>query len=85
MGRNHFAKTFASPYFQSEYYKNETAGGKMEQRIERWFKRFSVLWMFSIIFIFGFLTIVVLIIVVFIFMIIFVIVFIILLIIIIIS
>jgi hypothetical protein len=40
MGRNHFAKTFASPYFQSDYYKNETSGGRLEQRIERWFKRF---------------------------------------------
>ena len=40
MGRDHFSKTFASPYFQSSYYKNETTGGKLEQRIERWFKRF---------------------------------------------
>jgi hypothetical protein len=38
MGRNHFAKTFASPYFQSDYYKNETVGGKAEQRVEQWFK-----------------------------------------------
>ena len=38
MGRNHFAKTFASPYFQSDYYKNETKGGKAEQRIEQWLK-----------------------------------------------
>jgi hypothetical protein len=38
MGRNHFAKTFASPYFQSRYYKNETEGGRIEQRIEQWFK-----------------------------------------------
>jgi hypothetical protein len=38
MGRNHFAKTFASPYFQSEYYKNETPGGKAEQKVEQWFK-----------------------------------------------
>jgi len=38
MGRNHFSKTFASPYFQSSYYKNETSGGKAEQKIEQWFK-----------------------------------------------
>lgn len=40
MGRNHFSKTFFSPYFQSDYYKNETPGGKWEQKIEGWFKRF---------------------------------------------
>lgn len=38
MSRNHFAKTFASPYFQSDYYKNETPSGKAEEKIEQWFK-----------------------------------------------
>lgn len=40
MGRNHFSKTFSSPYFQSSYYKNETPGGKCEDKIEKFFKKF---------------------------------------------
>jgi hypothetical protein len=39
MGRNHFAKTFQSPYFQSDYYKKETPGGKFETKIENWLKK----------------------------------------------
>lgn len=39
MGRNHFAKTFQSPYFQSDYYKKETPGGKLETKIENWLKK----------------------------------------------
>lgn len=39
MGRNHFAKTFHSPYFQSDYYKKETPGGILEDKIERWLKK----------------------------------------------
>jgi hypothetical protein len=34
MARDHFSKAFQSPYFQSNFYKNETAGGKMETKIE---------------------------------------------------
>ena len=40
MARNHFAKTFSSPYFQSSFYKNDTPGGKLESKIERFLKRF---------------------------------------------
>lgn len=39
MGRDHFSKTFHSPYFQSEYYKKETPGGKLETKIENFLKR----------------------------------------------
>jgi hypothetical protein len=37
MPRDHFSKMFFSPYFQTDYYKNETRGGKMEKRIELFF------------------------------------------------
>lgn len=40
MGRDHFKKVFFSPYFQSNHYKNETTGGKIEKKIESWFKKF---------------------------------------------
>lgn len=40
MGRDHFKKVFFSPYFQSNHYKNETPGGKLEKKIENWFKKF---------------------------------------------
>ena len=33
MPRDHFSKMFFSPYFQTDYYKNETPGGKIEQKI----------------------------------------------------
>jgi hypothetical protein len=39
MPRNHFQKVMSSPYFQSNFYKNETVGGKMEKKIENWFKK----------------------------------------------
>jgi len=43
MTRDRFKKTMFSPYFQSEYYKNESAAGKMEKRIESFFiKLFSL-------------------------------------------
>ena len=38
MTRDHFAKTFKSPYFQSDRYQ-ETSGGKLEKRIEKFFQR----------------------------------------------
>lgn len=40
MGRDHFKKVFFSPYFQSNHYKNETQGGKLEKKIENFFKKF---------------------------------------------
>jgi hypothetical protein len=36
----HFSKTMFSPYFQTNHYKEETAGGKIESKIENWFKKF---------------------------------------------
>ena len=39
MGRNHFAKVFHSPYFQSDYYKEETPGGKFETKVENFLKK----------------------------------------------
>ena len=39
MGRNHFQKVFHSPYFQSQYYKEETPGGKLETKIENLLKK----------------------------------------------
>jgi hypothetical protein len=38
MPRDHFKKVFYSPYFQSDHYKNESAGGKIEKKIEKLFK-----------------------------------------------
>jgi len=38
MGRDHFSKAMHSPYFQSDYYK-ETPGGKLETKIENFFKK----------------------------------------------
>lgn len=35
----HFSKTMFSPYFQSNHYKEETDGGKLETKIENWFKK----------------------------------------------
>ena len=35
----HFSKVFFSPYFQSDYYKEETSGGIIESKIERFFKK----------------------------------------------
>lgn len=37
MPRNHFAKTMFSPYFQSDHYK-ETTAGKQEEKIEKFLK-----------------------------------------------
>jgi len=39
MTRDHFSKVMHSPYFQTEHYENESAGGKLEKKIEGWFKR----------------------------------------------
>jgi len=39
MGRDHFKKVFFSPYFQSNHYKQESRGGKLEKKIENWFKK----------------------------------------------
>lgn len=40
MARDHFSKVMHSPYFQSDHYENESAGGIIEKKIENWFKRF---------------------------------------------
>lgn len=40
MTRDHFKQTFNSPYFQSSYYKEETPGGSLENKIESFFKKF---------------------------------------------
>lgn len=43
MTRDRFKKTMFSPYFQSDYYKNESAAGKIEKSIESFFiKLFSL-------------------------------------------
>lgn len=39
MPRDHFKKVFYSPYFQSDHYKNESRGGKIEKKIENFFKK----------------------------------------------
>jgi hypothetical protein len=39
MPRDHFKKVFYSPYFQSDYYKNESQGGIVEKKIEKFFKK----------------------------------------------
>lgn len=39
MTRDHFSKAFQSPYFQSNFYKNESPGGKMERKIESILKK----------------------------------------------
>ena len=33
MTRDHFKQVYTSPYFQSEHYKNETAGGIAEKKL----------------------------------------------------
>jgi hypothetical protein len=40
MPRDHFKKVFYSPYFQSNHYKEESAGGRIESKIENFFKKF---------------------------------------------
>jgi hypothetical protein len=35
MSRDHFAKVFKSPYFQSEHYKNDSESRSMEKMIEK--------------------------------------------------
>lgn len=35
MPRDHFSKMMSSPYFQSDYYKNESAASKIEAKIEK--------------------------------------------------
>jgi hypothetical protein len=39
MPRDHFKKVFYSPYFQSDHYKEESAGGIIESKIENFFKK----------------------------------------------
>jgi len=39
MGRDHFKQVFFSPYFQSKHYQEESQGGKLERKIENWFKK----------------------------------------------
>ncbi len=39
MPRDHFKKFFYSQYFQSDNYKNESPGGKLEKKIENFFKK----------------------------------------------
>jgi hypothetical protein len=39
MTRDHFKQVMHSPYFQSEHYANESAGGKIERKIENFFNR----------------------------------------------
>jgi hypothetical protein len=39
MPRDHFKKVFYSPYFQSDHYTNESPGGKIEKKIENFFKK----------------------------------------------
>jgi hypothetical protein len=40
MTRDHFKQTFNSPYFQSSYYREETPGGNIENKIESLLKKF---------------------------------------------
>lgn len=35
----HFSRIFFSPYFQSDHYKDEVAGGIVESKIENFFKK----------------------------------------------
>ena len=37
MTPRNFSKTYATPYFQTEHYKKETPGGKLESKIEKAF------------------------------------------------
>lgn len=39
MTRDHFNKVMHSPYFQTDHYANESVGGKLERKIERFFNR----------------------------------------------
>jgi len=39
MPRDHFSKVFHSPYFQSDHYKEESAGGVIESKIENLLKK----------------------------------------------
>lgn len=34
MTRDHFKQVYTSPYFQSDYYKNETKNGITEKKVE---------------------------------------------------
>ena len=35
MTRDHFKQVYSSPYFQSDYYKDETRSGIIESKMER--------------------------------------------------
>lgn len=39
MSRDHFSKVMHSPYFQTDHYKNESLGGKLENKIEKFLKK----------------------------------------------
>jgi hypothetical protein len=39
MSRDHFSKVLHSPYFRTDYYQNESPGGKMEKKIEGFLKK----------------------------------------------
>lgn len=39
MTRDHFKQVYSSPYFQSDYYKNETEAGKCENKIIKVLKK----------------------------------------------
>lgn len=34
MTRDHFKQVYTSPYFQSDHYRNETAGGIAEKKLK---------------------------------------------------
>jgi hypothetical protein len=38
MSPRNFSKMMQSPYFQTDHYRNETPGGKMEVKIENFLK-----------------------------------------------
>lgn len=35
MTRDHFKQVYSSPYFQSDYYKDETRSGRIESKLEK--------------------------------------------------
>lgn len=39
MPRDHFSKMMSSPYFQTEHYRNETFGGRTEQKINNFYNK----------------------------------------------
>jgi hypothetical protein len=39
MTRDHFKKVMHSPYFQTDHYADESVGGNIERKIEKFFNR----------------------------------------------